>query len=138
MGNAKQHSVIVALGLPFLLSACDQAASPSAADIAQARAAAKELASSLGEQLTAALEAGDPASAISVCQYAAPAVAAGVSEHTGVRIGRTSLRVRNPENAPDEWERARLREFEDAQAGGAELAMVCPASAHMRQTGAFS
>ncbi|MCH5376188.1 MAG: DUF3365 domain-containing protein [Planctomycetes bacterium] len=44
-----------------------------------------------------------PAAAIAVCQKQAPEIAANVSQHFGLRIGRTSHRLRNPKNAPPDW-----------------------------------
>jgi hypothetical protein len=54
-------------------------------------------------ELTEALSSSGPASAIEVCSQKAPQIAADVSQQFGVRIGRTSHRLRNPENVPPEW-----------------------------------
>jgi len=54
-------------------------------------------------ELQTALQTGDPATAIGVCKDIAPRLAAEVSETRGVTIGRTSHRLRNPENAPPAW-----------------------------------
>ncbi|HMB70538.1 MAG TPA: DUF3365 domain-containing protein [bacterium] len=52
--------------------------------------------------LTDALYEGGPENAITVCRMEAPAIAAG-STGEGIEIGRTSHRLRNPDNAPAEW-----------------------------------
>lgn len=44
-----------------------------------------------------------PAAAIAVCQSEAPGIAETVSREQGVRIGRTSDRLRNPRNQPPDW-----------------------------------
>jgi len=44
-----------------------------------------------------------PAAAISVCSKEAPQIAEQVSEEYGLKIGRTSFRLRNPGNAPPTW-----------------------------------
>ncbi len=44
-----------------------------------------------------------PDAAIAVCQSEAPAIAETVSREQGVRIGRTSDRLRNPKNQPPDW-----------------------------------
>ena len=49
--------------------------------------------------------------AIEVCKEMAPAIAARISEARGWDIARTSLKLRNPSNAPDAWERQVLEEF---------------------------
>ncbi len=54
-----------------------------------------------------------PASAIEVCQQQAPEIAANVSQEFGLRIGRTSHRLRNPKNSPPDW----ARTFVDDQTG---------------------
>jgi hypothetical protein len=69
----------------------------------RAIAAKDELFGQLSERLMNALEAGDAASAISVCKEEAPRIARKVSQSQGVRIGRTSFRLRNPENTAPAW-----------------------------------
>ena len=39
-------------------------------------------------------------------------------------VGRTALRVRNPENAPDEWERHQLEKFAAAIEDGVDPASI--------------
>ncbi len=46
---------------------------------------------------------GGPAGAIAVCSEAAPRVTEQVGHDQGVRIGRTSFKVRNPKNKPPKW-----------------------------------
>lgn len=43
--------------------------------------------------------------AIQVCQEAAPQIASEVSGEMGLQIGRTSFKLRNPENTPPDWAR---------------------------------
>lgn len=56
----------------------------------------------LGE-LGGALSDGDTAAAIEVCAQRAPSLAAEVSDAQGLSIGRTSWKLRNPDNAPPSW-----------------------------------
>jgi len=56
-------------------------------------------------ELEGALDSGDPATAVEVCRTRVPAIAADVSNEYGVRIGRTSYRLRNPANVPPAWAR---------------------------------
>ena len=62
----------------------------------------KLLQSLLGE-LVSSLEENGPAKSISVCRTRAPEISAEVGKETGVRIGRTSLKLRNPDNRPPDW-----------------------------------
>ncbi|MDH5631514.1 MAG: DUF3365 domain-containing protein [Gammaproteobacteria bacterium] len=59
-----------------------------------------------------------PIKAIEVCRNKAPKMAAMMSDKTGWQIGRTSLKLRNPANAPDAWEQKVLNEFETRKAAG--------------------
>jgi hypothetical protein len=64
-----------------------------------------ELLQPFKQQLQSALRDGlarGPAEAITACRTRAPEIAAALSE-AGIRVGRTSQRLRNPANAPPEW-----------------------------------
>jgi hypothetical protein len=77
------------------------------------RTAASTLSDSLREKLVATMKGSGSEGAMKVCSYQAQALTREVGEKQGVRVGRTSLKLRNPKNAPDAWERqilARLRE----------------------------
>ncbi len=54
-------------------------------------------------ELSGALARGGPEEAVAVCKDRAPAIAQRVSAETGVRIGRTSWKLRNPDNTPPIW-----------------------------------
>ncbi len=70
-----------------------------------ALAAKDELFKRLSTRLIEAMSNGGPVAAIEVCSREAPKIAAAVGEEHGVAIGRTSFKLRNPENAPPEWAR---------------------------------
>lgn len=84
------------------------------------RQAAKALVDSLlNAQLKAAMEAGGPTNAIQVCQQVAqPMTASTASAFEGVTIRRTSLRVRNPANAPDPIDRELLEAWQAGHSAG--------------------
>ncbi|HEY5657127.1 MAG TPA: DUF3365 domain-containing protein, partial [Myxococcota bacterium] len=89
---------------------------PGAADPETARARAAAAVASLKRELGAALGAAlaeGPAAAIQTCRVEAPRIAAKLAVD-GVRLGRTSHRLRNPANAPAPWMRPFLDEFRDA------------------------
>ena len=84
--------------------------------LARAIQARDALFSALGGRLQAALEQGTPAEAITVCREAAPRIAAEVSSAQGVAIGRTSQRLRNPQNTPPAWAAAYVASAADQRA----------------------
>ncbi|MFG0242006.1 MAG: DUF3365 domain-containing protein [Phycisphaerales bacterium JB054] len=96
-----------------------------------ARAAAGELVGTLLPELAGAMERGGAVEAIGVCADRAQELTAGVeAEYSGVRLRRTSLRVRNPVNRPDAYERAWMESLEtpaaEARVVGDELRYLQP------------
>jgi hypothetical protein len=85
---------------------------------AACRAVAAEFMSTLKAELAKAMREGGPVHAISVCKNRAPEIAGLKSRATGWRVARTSLKVRNPANAPDAWEKRVLESFEARRAKG--------------------
>ena len=86
-------------------------------DTQQARLLSKRLASDLSAELTSAMTAHGPTGGIEACSIKAPQIADEIAAESGWLIGRTSLKVRNPNNSPDEWEQAVLNQFELRHAG---------------------
>ena len=79
--------------------------------VEQSRQLTQQLGGQLKGELTQAIAAGGPVAAINVSYLRAPEIAAGLSQSSGARVGRTALRVRNPSNAPDPLERTVLEQF---------------------------
>jgi hypothetical protein len=71
----------------------------------RALAARDALKAGLLEALGGALERGGPHGAIDVCREQAPALAADIAARHGVRMGRTSVKLRNPGNTAPDWAR---------------------------------
>ena len=98
--------------LPFTVSA----------DMGQYKAEAKKITGAYFEELKGELgkgmKAGGPVAAIGVCNTRAPEIAMEHSQSSGWDVGRTSLRLRNPNNAPDVWETKVLQQFEEQRAKG--------------------
>jgi hypothetical protein len=109
--------VMGGFGLLAVGYAAEQGSLRAEAD--EARAASQMFAKTLKSQLITAIKAGGPKNAIPVCQQIAPAVAAQYSAD-GLVIGRTALRIRNPANAPDDWERDVLVGFAKAMEKGVD------------------
>nr|WP_302849111.1 DUF3365 domain-containing protein [Sphingobium sp. AS12] len=62
-------------------------------------------------QLQAALTASGPVGAIGVCQQAAPAIAANLSEESGAEVRRIALKERNPAALAEGELRKRLEQL---------------------------
>lgn len=57
----------------------------------------------LSTRLLTEMSRRGPAEAVEVCHKIAPQLAQEVGQSYGVRIGRTGVRLRNPQNVPPEW-----------------------------------
>lgn len=97
-----------------------------APELAPQVAASREVVGAFGArlkgELEAAMQAGGPANAVEVCRRVAQEIAREESQRRGWEVGRTALKVRNPVNAPDAWERETLALFAQQKAAGAEVA----------------
>lgn len=92
----------------FAASALSQAADqPTDERVEEARVLVKNFGSSLKQALKEAVESGGLANGISACKTIAPAIAAKNSD-SGWTISRTSLKLRNPDNAPTDWQEMQL------------------------------
>ena len=108
-----------------LLSALASAwATESEIEIEQARQASLALGKTLKQELVTAMQKDGPVEAIAVCNLKAMPLAEQISQETGWQVGRTSLRVRNPANSPDDWERQQLQQFQARLEGGEPMASI--------------
>lgn len=87
-------------------------------EVQESRFAAQKFSVALKDALQQAIQNGGPVNGIEVCHRQAADIATDLSQKLGLLIGRTSLKVRNPENAPDNWELAVLKQFEARKAQG--------------------
>jgi hypothetical protein len=85
--------------------------------LARAREAARALGSELMGTLRAELQAGGPVRAVRVCSEIAQDRSRAFSVE-GLRVRRVSLKLRNPADAPDAFERGVLEELEASHARG--------------------
>jgi hypothetical protein len=92
--------------------------------VLEAREIAKSFAGELMTTLQTAIKDGGTAGGIAACHISAPAIAAEAAKRSGWSVGRTSLEVRNPANAPDTFERTALEDFQAAVQAGADLAKL--------------
>lgn len=86
----------------------DPARAAEADAIARAGSASTALLGSLRDRLTSVMAAEGPVAAAAVCADEAQVRTAEIAAGEGARLGRASLRLRNPRNAPPPWVQAWL------------------------------
>ena len=104
------------------------------AQISKARTAVNALQTELQTALQNAMRDGGPIAAIEVCQLQALPITASISEQHKLHIRRTALKLRNPANAPDDWEAQQLADFAARAEQGESLAAMETVS---RENGEF-
>ncbi len=119
-----RHVLPLILGTLLVAGTASARQQPTAAqpsippDVQESRAAAQTFSATLKETLQQAIQNGGPVNGIEVCHVKAAEIATDLSQKLGLLVGRTSLKIRNPENAPDNWELAVLKQFEARKAQG--------------------
>jgi cytochrome c553 len=83
-----------------------------------ALSAAKTLGGKLKAEVVGSIGRDGPAATVPFCQQLAPQAAAQVEAQTGVRVGRSSLRLRNPANAAPDWVQVLLAEHGERPVAG--------------------
>jgi hypothetical protein len=114
------------LPLALYAGAC-QAEENLQPQIEEGKTVIQAFAKDLVTALKSSLKKDGPASAITVCKDAAPKIADEQGKKTGWTVKRTSLKIRNPDNAPDTWELAILKEFEARKAAGEDPKKIAKA-----------
>ncbi len=108
--------------ISLFIAACITACTPDfEQQLTTSRDATQQLASSLKSKLKEALQSGGPVEAISVCKTEAINISTEISKDFGWQVGRTSLKFRNPSNAPDDWEKKVLLSFEQQKTSGVDI-----------------
>ena len=92
--------------------------------VAASRDLAKKFMQSLKSELVGAMKQGGPVNALDVCYVKAPEVTHRMGAGSGWKVGRTSLKLRNQNNAPDAWELEVLEAFEERKAAGENPAQM--------------
>ena len=93
-------------------------------EVAVAKDTVKTFANALKTELMAGMKEGGPVAAINVCNTKAPEITAHISDLKGRQLSRTSLKVRNPKNAPTDWQKAVLEDFDKQLAEGKDPATI--------------
>jgi hypothetical protein len=86
----------------------------------RARTAAADLGATLKETLVGTLTAEGPAAAVELCSANASGLTVEIGRKHRVKIGRSSLRLRNPENAGPRWVQAWLQQQGERPAEGVQ------------------
>lgn len=121
LGIVLSAAMLGSLALVGVTAVRAQKAGPAdvSSRLQKAREVTVTIADRLRSELGAALKTGH-ISAIGTCQTLSPDLVTNASDEFGFEIARTGLRLRNPENAPDEWELKILQLFQSKIAGGAD------------------
>ena len=123
-GILKMKSAALSASMILLLVLAPAACAPASEEeprLEASRALVQSFGARLKGELKKGLEQGGPVAAVQICKDVAPQIASELSRQSGARVMRTSVRYRNPGNAPDDWQVRVLRDFE-ARAQGAEEA----------------
>lgn len=104
--------------LPLLANTSEIVTSP---ETLEARSLVKAFGNNLKHVLKTSMKSGDPIKALEQCNMQAGPIAQEIALSSGWGIGRTSLKVRNENNLPDNWEMTTLRQFENRKAAGENL-----------------
>jgi hypothetical protein len=94
--------------------------SPVVAAQSHAQRVAKLLGKQLKTRLLATMGEGGPTAAIAVCADEAQQIGRDLHAETGVRVGRASLKLRNPDNAGPPWVRSWLEQHGERAAEGVD------------------
>lgn len=113
-----------------LVSSCKQT-SPPVSKTPQPQAAKQKAQAAFGEfstqlkgELQQAMKLGGPVKAIEVCSEKAPLIAEELSQKHGFSLGRSSHRLRNPNNAPADAVAAYLKKYAEQPAKNAEMEVI--------------
>jgi hypothetical protein len=90
-------------------------------DVLEARSLVKAFGSDLKSVLMTTMKTEGPIKALAVCNTEAGPIAKKHSALSNWTIGRTSTKVRNSDNAPDQWESTVLAQFEQRKAAGEDV-----------------
>lgn len=115
---------VVISGIAFGSAVASQ---DKAANVDEAKGIIKAFFGQLKGELEASMKQGGPVNAIQTCQLKAPSIAHEMSVKSGWKVGRTSLKLRNPANAPDAWELAVLQSFEERKSAGEDPQSIAKA-----------
>ena len=119
----RKSGMMLFAGGALLLAGAMPAVADEQADMAKLKGEAKEIVQGFFKELkgtlVSAMKEKGPKGAVEVCHTKAKEITERHNRN-GWKVGRTALKLRNPRNAPDAWEKAVLEEFEKKIAAGAD------------------
>jgi len=98
-----------------------QGAIDKKAAVQEAKKITKAFGGALKKELKTAMKAGGPINALDVCNTKANPIAEKAAADFNASISRVSLKNRNPENVPNDWQKAVLENFEARVAKGEDI-----------------
>ena len=113
---------MMGLSLCLMLGGSVELAADKAALVEEGKAVIGQFGGALKQELQAAVEAQGPAHAVTVCNVKAPEIAAQVASASGWSVARSSHKLRNPKNAPDDFTAAAIDDFLAREAKGEKAA----------------
>lgn len=96
----------------IVAAACTTAIGAEEDYLQRSRELTQRFAAQLQGELMRAMIGDGPLAAVEVCVERAPLIAAELSRESGAKLGRTSLKFRNPGNAPEPWQFETLQRFD--------------------------
>ncbi|MCI2398638.1 DUF3365 domain-containing protein [Aliiroseovarius subalbicans] len=108
----------MALSAALIALALPATAADKAALLEEGKALMMTFGGTLKNELMQAVAEGGAPKAISVCNTRAPEIAAALSADSGWSVGRSSHKLRNPDNAPDAYTAAAIEGFLAREAAG--------------------
>lgn len=106
------HDVILVAVAAALAGGCSSVRAENP-QLEKSRLLVQSFGASLQAELKKSLAEGGPSQAVAVCKDRAPQLASELSRQSGAKVSRTSLRYRNPANAPEPWQVKVLQGFEN-------------------------
>ena len=88
------------------------------AAVGEAKKITKAFGGALKSELKKAMKSGGPINALEVCNTKASPITKKAAEEHNAFITRVSLKNRNPDNVPNDWQRAVLEDFDARAAKG--------------------
>ncbi len=88
------------------------------AAIGEAKKITKAFGGALKARLKAAIKEGGPVNALTVCNTEATPIAEKIAKENNALVSRVSLKNRNPDNVPNDWQKTVLEDFNARAAKG--------------------
>lgn len=117
----RRHAIAASLAM-IAASGCFATPDQQAIE-AEAKAVVRTFVGEVKPMLQDYMQTRGPVGAVEGCAVDAPAIADRISDETGWKVGRVSLKPRNADRGtPDAWETATLQQLEAKRSDGADVA----------------